>query len=683
MRLILALALAYGPLMAQFGSFSIAGTDPALQTVQGRVLEFPVPVLGGVAPYRFYIAGDTTVPAGISVGAASGVLRVAALNVGNFRVEVCAEDVSKATVCATYLVRVAGPGSPAPIVLPAGRVNNFFDRAMEGASGNQVEFSVAGGALPPGVNLNTFGRIVGTPLVPGPYGFTLRARDTIEGDVTIREYLWTIAGPVLQTLSLPNGFLDTAYSAPLAGVGGTGPYSWTLLRGPLPAGFALSADGRLSGRTPVAGTYTFLVRVADTLSSAFDREVRLVIEPTLEPLRITTASLPAASLGVAYRFALDAAGGRAPFAWRVASGQLPVGLAMSGAGVISGTPVAAGSSTVQVELRDLSGASAVRSFPLQVLAGFSVTTGGALPAATRGTAYRAVLAAGGGTAPYRWALESGRLPVGLGLGADGVLAGLPGESGQFSFGVRVTDAGGLTATATLGLVVNAPLPVISSGGVVNAASFVGGAVAPGQIVTVFGQGFGPESVAVFALDENGRVPVRLAGTRLVVDGVAAPLLYVAAGQLSAIVPYGVSGKATVPVAVEANGLLGPAVTVPVASSAPAIFTADASGRGMAAALWTGDVVTLYVTGEGMLQPVPEDGSVITGERLPRPVLPVRVLMAGREAEVLYAGGAPGLVAGVMQVNARVPEGVRGEAIPLVIRVGTAESPAGVVVQYFP
>lgn len=683
MRLILALALACWPLMAQFGSFSIAGTDPVLQTVQGRVLDFSVPVQGGVAPYRFYIAGDTTVPAGISVGASSGVLRVAAPNLGYFRVEVCAEDVAKATVCATYLVRVAAPGSPAPIVLPAGRVNNFYDRVMEGASGNQVEFSVGSGALPPGVNLNTFGRIVGTPIAPGAYGFTLRARDTIEGDVTIREYLWTVAGPVLQTLSLPNGFLDTTYSAPMAAVGGTGPYAWTLLRGPLPAGFALSADGRLSGRTPVAGTYTFLVRAADTLSSAFDREVRLVIEPTLEPLRITTASLPAASVGVAYRFGLDAAGGRAPFTWRVASGQLPVGLAMSGAGVISGTPVTVRSSTVQVELRDLSGASAVRSYSVQVLGGFSVTTSGTLPAGTRGTAYRVELAARGGTAPYRWALESGRLPAGLALGVDGVLAGVPGETGQFSFGVRVTDAGGLSAAATLGLVVNAALPVISSGGVVNAASFAGGAVAPGEIITVFGQAFGPEAVAVFALDGNGRVPSRLAGTRLLVDGVAAPLLYVAAGQLSAIVPYGVNGKATVPVAVEANGVVGPSVQMPVVASAPAIFTAEASGRGPAAALWTGDVVTFYVTGEGMWQPVPEDGSVVSGERLPRPVLPVRVLMAGRETEVLYAGGAPGLVAGVMQVNARVPEGLQGEAIPVAIRVGTAESHAAVTLRYFP
>ena len=682
MRILLVLALINLPLAAQFSSFTIAATDPILQTTQGRVLDFPVPVRGGVAPYRFFIAGELTVPAGISLDASTGVLRISAPTVGYFRLEVCAADVSKATACAPYLVRVGAPNATAPIVLPNGRVGNFYDRALEGASGNQVEFSVASGTLPPGVVLNTYGRLVGAPITAGAYGFTLRARDTVESETTNREYLFTVDGPALVSSTLPNGFLDTAYSAPLAAFGGTGPYTWTLLRGPLPAGFGLSADGRISGRTPVAGQYVFLLRVQDTFGSNADREVRVTIEPTLEPLLITTTTLPAAALGVAYRFPLDAVGGRAPYVWRVSSGQLPVGLAMSSAGVITGTPTAAGSATVQVDLRDLSGASKVTSYVLPVLAGFSVTTNATLPPGSSGAPYRVGLAAEGGTPPYRWALVSGKLPDGITLGVDGVLSGLPLEAGQFPFAVRVTDAGAATATANLSVTINPAPPVISSGGIVNAASFIGGAIAPGQIITIFGGPFGERSERVFTLDANGRVPTRIAGTRLLVDGVPAPLLYVAPGQLSAIVPYALSGRATVPVALEADGLVGPAVQTNVAASAPAIFTVDSSGKGTAAALVTQDVVTLYVTGEGLLQPRPVDGSVVA-EPLPRPVLPVRVILGGRDAEVLYAGGAPGLVVGLMQVNVRVPEGLRGEAIPVTVRVGTAESPTGVSVRYLP
>ncbi len=682
MRILLALALFPLPLAAQFSSFTIAATDPILQTTQGRSLDFSVPVRGGVAPYRFFISGDVTVPPGISLDANTGVLRIAAPTVGYFRLELCAADVSKATACAPYLIRVGVPNAPSPIVLPNGRVGNFYDRALEGASGNQVEFSVASGALPPGVLLNTFGRLVGAPIASGAYGFTLRARDTVEGETTTREYLFTVDGPIFVTSTLPNGFLDTPYSAPLAAFGGTAPYSWSLLRGPLPAGFAIGADGRITGRTPVAGQYGFLIRVQDSFGSASDREVRLTIEPTLEPLLISSSTLPAAALGVAYRFPLDAVGGRAPYTWRVSAGQLPPGLAMSSAGVISGTPSAAGSFTVQVELRDLSGASKVTSYVLQVLAGFSVLTNPALPVGTTGAAYRVALSAAGGSPPYRWTLASGRLPDLLTLGSDGVLSGVPSETGQFAFTVRVADGAGATATAALSLTINLAPPVILSGGIVNAASFTGGAIAPGEIITVFGGPFGERAVRVFTLDANGRVPTRIAGTRLLIDGVPAPLLYVASGQLSAIVPYGISGKATVPVALEAEGLVGPAVQANVASSAPAIFTLDSSGKGAAAALVTQDVITLYVTGEGLLQPRPIDGAVVA-EPLPRPVLPVRVLLGGRDAEVLYAGGAPGLVVGLMQVNVRVPEGLRGEAIPVTVRVGTADSPAGVTIRYLP
>ncbi len=682
MRILLALALINLPLAAQFSSFTIAATDPILQTTQGRVLDYPVPVRGGVAPYRFSIAGDAAVPAGIAVDATTGVLRIAASNGGFFRLEVCATDVSKATACAPYLIRVGVPNAVPPIVLPNGRVGNFYDRALEGASGNQVEFSVASGALPPGVLLNTFGRLVGAPTASGAYGFTLRARDTIEGETTTREYLFTVDGPVFVTWTLPNGFLDTAYSAPLAAFGGTGPYNWTLLRGPLPPGFALSADGRITGRSPVAGQYGFLIRVQDTFGSAWDREVRLTIEPTLEPLLITSTALPPAALGLAYRFALDAAGGRAPYLWRVSAGQLPPGLGMSSAGVISGTPSAAGSATVQVELRDLSGGGKVTSYVLQVLAGFSVITNPTLPVGTNGAAYRVALSAAGGMPPYRWTLVTGRLPDSLTLSSDGVVSGVPAEPGQFGFAVRVADAVGATASAALSLTINFAPPVILSGGIVNAASFTGGAIAPGEIITVFGGPFGERAVRVFTLDSNSRVPTRISGTRLLIDGVPAPLLYVAPGQLSAIVPYGISGKATVPVALEAEGLVGPAVQANVVGSAPGIFTLDSSGKGAAAELLTQDVITFYVTGEGLLQPRPIDGTVVA-EPLPRPVLPVRVLLGGREAEVLYAGGAPGLVVGLLQVNVRVPEGLRGDAIPVTIRVGTADSPTGVTIRYEP
>lgn len=90
---------------------------------------------------------------------------------------------------------------------------------------------------------------------------------------------------------------------------------------------------------------------------------------------------------------------------------------------------------------------------------------------------------------------------------------------------------------------------------------------------------------------------------------------------------------------------------------------------------------LYATGEGQTNPPGRDGSLAeyaTLAEFPRPVLPVRVLIGGQPAEILYAGAAPGFVAGLMQINLRVPEGSPfGEAVGVVLRVGGASSRAGV------
>ena len=256
--------------------------------------------------------------------------------------------------------------------------------------------------------------------------------------------------------------------------------------------------------------------------------------------------------------------------------------------------------------------------------------------------------------------------------------------------VRLTDASARTLEFPLVIAVGAARPVLSSNGIVNGASFAGGGIAPGEIVTLFGARMGPATIAPFILDGNGRVPGALAGTRVLFGGQPAPLLYVSAGQIGAIVPYSVAGRTTVDVVVDANGVRSEAVNVALAAAAPGLFTVDSSGKGQAAALnqdgslngplspvSAGDVVVLFATGEGQTLPGGQDG-VLAGAGTPRPVLPVRVTIGGKEGPVLYAGGAPGLVSGVFQVNVRVPADVTaGEAVPVVLRVGEAASVVGV------
>lgn len=247
------------------------------------------------------------------------------------------------------------------------------------------------------------------------------------------------------------------------------------------------------------------------------------------------------------------------------------------------------------------------------------------------------------------------------------------------------------------LVVNVRLEVSGSGGivpaisaVVNGASFQPAAVSPGLIATVFGSGIGPAAGAGLHLTAAGLVDTTAGDTRVLFDGTPGPILYASSRQVSVVVPYGVAGRARTRVEIEYQGRRSAVAEVQVADSAPAIFTVNSSGTGAAAILnedatlnapnnpaARNSVVVIYATGEGQTAPPGVDGQV-TGAALKRPALPVRVTIGGQQAEVLYAGSAPGLVSGVLQVNARVPAGVAaGSAAPVVVTVGGAGSQSGV------
>lgn len=222
--------------------------------------------------------------------------------------------------------------------------------------------------------------------------------------------------------------------------------------------------------------------------------------------------------------------------------------------------------------------------------------------------------------------------------------------------------------------------------VVNGASFVGGGVSPGEIVAIFGANLGGSELTNLQIDAAGKVSNSLAGTQVLVNGVPAPLLYVSATQIGAVTPFGLTG-ATAQFQVIRNGQTSAPVTVPVAAAWPGLFSMDGSGGGFGiidadgttsdydGSTTAGSVVTFYATGAGQSLPASIDGVPTPQEGpYPRPALPVSVLINGQSAEVLYAGAAPGLVAGVIQINARVPETVWGDDLQVVLKVGDAISP---------
>ena len=212
---------------------------------------------------------------------------------------------------------------------------------------------------------------------------------------------------------------------------------------------------------------------------------------------------------------------------------------------------------------------------------------------------------------------------------------------------------------------------------VNAASLLGGAVAPGEIVTLYGSGMGPEAGVTGGYDSSGLLANLVAGSEVRFDGVPAPVFYTQAGQINAQVPYTVAGSAATHVEVRYQSKLAGVGDLMVASAAPALFPAvvnqDGSLNAATAPAARDTIVTFYATGEGLTT-----GFNVTGQPAPapypRPVLPVTLSIAGVPAQTLYAGSAPGLV-GVMQVNARVPAGAAPGTAAVVLAVGNFTSPA--------
>jgi uncharacterized protein (TIGR03437 family) len=233
-------------------------------------------------------------------------------------------------------------------------------------------------------------------------------------------------------------------------------------------------------------------------------------------------------------------------------------------------------------------------------------------------------------------------------------------------------------------------PKIATAG--NSASYAPAAISPGELITIFGSNLGPANAAGLRLDAFGNVAMLLAGTQVEFDGLPAPLIYAAANQVNAIVPFGISAS-TAQMQILFQGQASAAFPVSVLPATPGIFTADASGAGQALAAnqdytinsstnpaAAGSVIVLYATGGGLTSPLVPDGSVVTTDVLPRPVLPVTASIGGQPATVLYAGGAPGIAAGVLQVNVQLPDGLAaGSSVPVILTIGGQSSQAGVTI----
>jgi len=255
----------------------------------------------------------------------------------------------------------------------------------------------------------------------------------------------------------------------------------------------------------------------------------------------------------------------------------------------------------------------------------------------------------------------------ISLPADAVGAGLAiDSSGSF------VVAGAASVATVLQSSAETSTNIVAVGSATT--GIASGQVSPGEIITIWGTHLGPPTPTLAnPSSQPAAFPTTLGGVRVLVGGVAAPLLFVSDDQINAIIPFGVAQNTTTLI-VTSNGSPSNSARLEVVEATPGVSTSGSTWQNypVAAALnqdgtinsannpaAAESIVSIFATGLGALTTQPPDGSLTVGPVLPSLAAPVLIGTGPQFLNILYAGPAPDEVAGVMQVNFRLSSTLTG------------------------
>jgi hypothetical protein len=441
---------------------------------------------GGVGPFNWTIISG--LPGGLtlsSTGSISGTISASAAP-GNFNFTAKVTDSQGNVVTSgTITLKVDPALMITPPTFPTGVVGVSYPAetfTATGGSGTGYTFALASGTLTSPLTVGANGTIAsGMPTTAGTSTFTVKVTDSLGYSATTSSLSITVNGALAITPpTFPTGIVSASYPAEtFTASGGSGSgYSFTLASGSLPTPLTLGANGTIASGTPTtAGTYTFTVKVTDSLGdTATSNSLSITIDPVLV---ITPPTLPAGVVGAAYPAkTFTAAGGSGTgYMFTLASGSLPTPLTLGANGTIaSATPTNAGTYTFTVKVTDSLGFTNTSGSLSITIDPALMITPPTFPTGVVGVSYpsETFTANGGSGAGYTFTLASGSLPGPLTLGANGTISSaMPTTAGIYTFTVKVTDSLGFTTTTgSLSITINGPLAITPPTfpiGIVNAS----------------------------------------------------------------------------------------------------------------------------------------------------------------------------------------------------------------------
>jgi len=321
-------------------------------------------------------APNSTLPPGLGLSS-SGQITGTPTQIGTYTFDVTVNDSSTSDqqfTGATFTI-VVNPPSPlaieTPSPLPNGTVGKAYSIPLR-AQGGQTPYvwTVSTGNVPPGLQVGSSGSLTGTPTQAGNYSFTLTVNDATGQTDSVTYAIVIVSAFSITTSSLPAGTVGVAYSAQINVTPTTGPYTFSVSPStPLPGGLSLSAASTtpastLSGTPTTAGNFTFTIIAADSANHTANQSYTVTI--AAPPITVTPTSLPNGTLGTPYSEQLTAAGGAGGYVFTVGSGALPAGITLSSAGLLSGTPTAAGAFSFAVSVADSKQATASQNYQLRI-----------------------------------------------------------------------------------------------------------------------------------------------------------------------------------------------------------------------------------------------------------------------------------------------------------------------------